>query len=256
MLILYTYPMIDIILEKLKLYNDDEKFKFEPIKHRYTYDGEYFTPVTQFISKFHEKFDEDFWSKSKAEEFDKTQEEILKDWKDLNDRANEIGTATHDWIEKYFKKIYQELPTDIDIINRINKFNVAYSKFLFKLTPVIFEQMVFSKKWKIAGTMDSIFLYNNKIIVLDWKTNGDFKDNDHPKGKYQKLLPPFEDFYKNHLNEYSIQVSLYALILKECGIDVDCGYLLHIGPDDEARIYKCVNMIPFLEKYLEETYTT
>jgi len=59
-----------------------------------------------------------------------------------------------------------------------------------------------------------------------------------------------------HLNEYSIQVSLYALILKECGIDVDCGYLLHIGPDDEARIYKCVNMIPFLEKYLEETYTT
>lgn len=245
--------MIDEILQKLKIYNDDKNFKFEPIKHKYTYAGEYFTPVTQFIGKFHEKFDENYWSKAKAEEFDKTQEEILKLWKEKNDRANEVGTATHDWIEKYFKKVYQQLPTDIDIINRINKFNVAYSKFLYKLTPVIFEQMVFSKKWKIAGTMDSIFLYKNKIIVFDWKTNGDFTHNDHPKGKYQKLLYPFDEYYKNHLNEYSIQVSLYALILRECGINVDAGYLLHIGTgEDEAQIYKCSNMIPLLEKYLNE----
>ena len=27
------------------------------------------------------------------------------EWKKLNDRANEIGTATHNWIENYFNQI-------------------------------------------------------------------------------------------------------------------------------------------------------
>ena len=54
---------VDSILDKLKFYNDDYKFKFDPIKHRYTYDGEYFIPVTQFISRFHEKFDSEFLMK-------------------------------------------------------------------------------------------------------------------------------------------------------------------------------------------------
>ena len=61
----------------------------------------------------------------------------------------------------------------------------------------------------------------------------------------------FEDFYKNHLNEYSIQVGLYALILKEWGFDIRGGYLVHIGPDDEAKLYPCVDMVTILEKYLE-----
>ncbi len=241
--------MIDV-LDKLNVYNSDLAFKFDPSKHRYTYNGESFISVTQFISLFHQKFDSDYWSKYKSEESGKSQEEILKEWKDLNDRANYIGTSTHNWIEGYFNRVYQELPVDIDVIDRINKFNIAYVKYLYKLTPIKFEQRIFSKKWKIAGMIDSLFLYKDKVIMIDWKTNKLFTDDDHYKGKFEKLLSPLDTFYKNHYNEYSIQVSLYRLILKEIGIDVKACYLLHIGPNEEAKMYTAKDFTSLLEPYL------
>lgn len=243
--------MVDIVLNKLKIFEDTE-FKFDPEIHKYSYYGETFISVTQFIQSFHDKFDTDYWANYKAEKRGVTKEEILKEWKSLNDRANEIGTALHNWVENYFNRVYQELPNDIDIIHRINKFNIAYSKYLYKLTPVIFEKRIFSKKWKIAGMIDSIFIYKDSIIILDWKTNKDFTDDSHPKGKYEKLLPPFDDYYKNHLTEYSIQVSLYRLILlEEADIDIKACYLLHIGPNMEAKMYQAIDFTKILKTHLD-----
>lgn len=237
------------VLNKLKMF-DDSNFTFDPVKHKYYLDGEHFISVTQFISKFHAKFDTEFWSKKKAEQAGVSQEEMLNEWKQLNDRANEIGTATHNWIENYYNGIYQNLPTDLDVIDRINKFNVAYAKWLYKLTPIKFEQRIFSRKWKIAGMMDSLFSYNGNVFILDWKTNKKFTHDEHEKGQFESLLEPFNDFFKNHLNEYSIQVSLYKLILREIGIDVKACYLLHIGPAEEAKMYKAHDLSDILEKYL------
>ena len=236
------------ILDKLKFY-DDVNFKFDPIKHGYTYKGKRFISVTQFISKFHTEFDTDYWSKYKSDELGKPQEEIINEWQDLNDRANFIGKETHSWIENYFNKLYQQLPIDVDIIDRINKFNIAYFKFLHKLEPIKFEQMLFSTKWEIAGMIDSIFLYKENVILIDWKTNKSFTDDDHYKGRFEKLLYPFSDYYKNHHNEYSIQVSLYRLILREIGIDIKACYLLHIGPDSEAKMYTARDFTSILEEY-------
>lgn len=242
--------MVDLILDKLKVF-EDEEFKFDPVWHKYTYKGQPFISVTQFIQLFHEKFDTEYWSKYKSEQLGKPQEEILKERKQLNDRANEIGSATHNWIENYFNRIYQELPTDIDVIDRINKFNIAYAKYLYKLKPIAFEVRIFSKKWKIAGTIDALFLYKDKIYIIDYKTNKKFTtDGDLEYRDF--LLPPFDKFYKTHLNEYSIQISLYTLILREHGFNISGGYLVHIGPDDEAKIHKCVDFTQILKKYLDE----
>ena len=238
----------DTIIDKLAYY-DNPQFKFDPIKHKYTLDGEGFISVTQFISRFHKKFDSDFWSKVKAEEAGVDQEKILMDWKIINDRSNEIGTGTHAWIENYFNRIYQEIPNDMDIVDRINKFNIIFAKQLYKLIPVKFEQRIFSSKWKIAGMIDSIFIYNDTIIIVDWKSNKKFTvDNTYG----EKLLYPFDNFDKCHLSEYSIQISLYALILSEIGIDVKYGILLHIGPDTEAKMYKCYDFKDKLSDYLTE----
>lgn len=239
------------VLKKLKIF-DDPNFKFDPIQHKYHLDGEHFISVTQFISKFHQKFDTEFWSKKKADDAGVSQDQILLEWKQLNDRANEIGTATHNWIENYYNGIYQQLPTDLDVIDRINKFNLAYAKWLYKLTPIKFEQRIFSRKWKIAGMMDSLFEFNGNVFILDWKTNKKFTHDEHEAGKFESLLEPFNDFFKNHLNEYSIQVSLYKLILREIGIDVKACYLLHIGPTEEAKMYKAHDLSDILETYLTE----
>ena len=241
--------MVQTIIDKLDVFNDPE-FKFDPIKHKYTYQGSHFISVTQFISRFHKEFDTDFWSKKKADERQIDQSEILKEWKVLNDRANEIGTATHLWLENYFKRKHQELPTDLDVIHRINKFNIIFAKHLHKLTPIKFEIMIFSKKWKIAGMIDSLFLYKDKLYIIDYKTNKKFTTDENLEFK-ESLLEPFESYFKSHMNEYSIQISLYSLILKEYGIDVNGGYLLHIGPEEEEpKIYRTIDMTNILEKYL------
>lgn len=238
--------MRESLLQKLEVYNDP-KFLFDPIKHKYTYEGDTFISVTQFISRFHKEFDSQYWSLRKSIDRNIPQSEIISEWKALNDRANEIGTATHNWIENYFNRIYQELPSDMDVIDRINKFNVIYATHLYKLTPIRLEQRIFSLRWKIAGMIDSLFLYKNKVLILDHKTNKKFTT----KSDYnEKLLPPFDAYDKCHLNEYSIQISLYSLILKEVGINVEVGYLLYIGPNSEAVIHKCLDFTSILEEYL------
>ena len=230
--------MRDELLQKLKCFEDPE-FKFDPGLHRYTYHGDVFQSVTQFIGQFHVPFDTEKWSKIKAEQAGVDQEEIKKEWKRLNDYANEIGTETHQWIEDYYNKIWREIPTNQDLLHRITKFNKIYSKQLHKLEPLAFEVRVFSKKWKKAGMIDSLFVKDGKIFILDWKTNKDFTNDSHPKGKYEKLLAPFDEYWKNHLNEYSIQLSMYAAILEEWGFEIGGAYLVHIGPGDEdAQIYK------------------
>lgn len=239
--------MKNFLLEKLEEFNDDN-FKFDPIKHRYTYDGVEYTSVTRFIQQFHKPFDQDYWSKYKAEQAGVPQEEILAKWQDLNDSANIIGTDTHQWIEDYFNQKWVPLPSNIELTHRINKFNIIYANILHKLEPIKFEVRIFSKKWNIAGMIDALFLYDNKIYILDYKTNKKFTTTN----KYNEyLLPPFENYLKSHLSEYSIQLSLYSIILEEWGFEVGGAYIVYIGPGDEpASIHKIIDMREILTKYL------
>jgi ATP-dependent exoDNAse (exonuclease V) beta subunit len=239
------------VVSKFKCFNDPN-FKFDPKYHKYTYNGKPYTSVTKFISNFHKPFEQDYWSQKKADKAGVPQDWILEDWKEKNDRANFVGHSTHAWIENYFKGLHQEIPSDLDIIDRINKFNVIFGKKIYKLTPITFELKIFSKIWPIAGTIDSIFMYNNKLFIVDWKTNSNFSHDEHPKGTYEKLLNPFTELWKNHLNEYSIQVSLYSLILEEWGFDIRGAYLVHIGPDSEAAMYKAVDLKEQLKSYLPQ----
>lgn len=241
------------IINKLTVFNDPD-FKFDPVYHKYTYKGKRFISVTQLISKFHKPFETDHWSKVKAEESGVPQEFILEQWKKLNEYANELGTATHNWIENYFNQIWQPLPDNLDVTSRINKFNILYAQKLHKLEPVKFEQRVFSLKWRIAGMIDSIFIYKDKIFILDWKTNKKFTTDESDWGKSESLLKPFDKFYKNHQTEYSIQLHLYKAILKQYGINVDSCYLVHIGPDGPAEMYKTKDMTETIEIYLDSIF--
>lgn|SRR5574343_162610 len=243
--------MIRETLNKLQIFNDPN-FKFDPKYHKYTLDNIPYISVTKFISRFHKEFDTEYWSKKKSEDLGVDQEELKKEWKRLNDYANDVGHQTHNWIENYYNGVHQPLPINLDVIDRINKFNMIHAKHLWKLDPVKFEVRVFSKRWKIAGMIDSIFIRNGKLYILDWKTNKKF-DDDSSK-RYNKLLAPFEDYYENQHNEYSIQISLYCLILEEYGFEVGGAYLVHIGPDQEAQLHKVIDMRELLRGYLDTVW--
>lgn len=238
------------ILNKLKIYDDDPNFHFDEPSHTYTYGDAIFTSVTTFLARFHKTFDKEFMSKRSAEKRGIPQEEVLKEWQDKADRACELGTEVHLWIENYLNGVYQKLPTDLDIIDRINKFNVIYAKHLHKLDIIKCEQRIFSKDKLIAGMIDSLFIFKNNVFIIDHKTNGKMTTDEDTK--YNKLLYPFSNYWQNSLNEYSIQQSLYSLILEEIGIEIKACYLLYIGPDNPGKLYKCVDFRKELREYFNK----
>ena len=235
--------------DRLEVFKDKE-FVFNEVAHRYYYRDTELTSVTKYISRFHKKFDEDFWAKKRSEKTGVPVEEILLEWKLGAKTSTDLGTSVHKWIENYYNGVHQELPSDIEAVRRINKFNLFWAKYLKNFEPVVFELKVFSSELGLAGTIDSIFLKGDIPLIIDWKSNKKFTTDESGEKCWEKLLPPFQDWCKTHLNEYSIQISLYRLILEGMGIIIPSGYLVHLGPEgDEAKIYKCHDYLPILREH-------
>jgi ATP-dependent exoDNAse (exonuclease V) beta subunit len=228
-----TKPTIDWY-QKLNQFKNDE-FKFFEAEHEYKYKGKKFESVTTFISQFHEKFDSDYWSQIKAEERGITQQEILAEWKAKADRSCDLGTMVHEYAEyKCAGKEPKEV-TDEEVKKRIISLEEIFETKLKKFIPVAQEIKVFSPKLKLAGTIDGLFEYKQKLVVGDYKTNEKFTtDSDKC---YKKLNPPFQNRWENKLNEYSIQVSMYRLILEEWGIETEAAFLIHIPPVGKSNFH-------------------
>lgn len=230
---------------------DDPSFKFDEASHKYTYCDknsgkiiQRFRSVTNFIDQFKEPFDSDYWAKKKAKERGITKKAILLEWKEKRDSSAQMGTTIHKWIEDFYSNLKKspKMPKDEVLIERIEKFKDLHDKRLHKLKPIFQEKRVFSRKWGIAGTLDGLFEFNGIPRIGDWKTNKEFLTDDDFKGRFKKLLYPFEDLYDNSLNVYSIQVSLYRLIIEEeTGIDLGDGFIGWIGPN-KVKLYKVLDL--------------
>lgn len=241
--------------KKLEIF-DDSNFKFNEAKHLYTYNKENFESVTTFIKNFYEPFNSEYWSKRKAQERGITQDAILKEWQNKADVACDMGTEVHLYIEHYFNEPSEDISHRFyneETLKRIDKFNELLKPRFEGLIPLKQELRIFSKKYKLAGTIDALFLYNGKLMIVDWKTNGKLRtDKDR---NFSKMKFPFESEWENEMNKYSIQTSIYSLILEEYGIDVPSAAIAYIPPSEqEPRIYQCKNYKPQLRKYFKQKY--
>lgn len=250
-------------IEKRLEFFRDNNFTFDEESHTYRYSGTKYDSVTTYLKNFKIPFDRDYWSKKKAEERGVDVSVILQEWQSKANDATSLGTKVHKFIEDFWSGSNPELPEPgTPYRERVDKFMEIYDRKLKVLVPLKSELKVFSRKWRLAGTIDQPFLFWDEsrqkmfLIIGDWKTNGDFKHDDHPKGRYKKLLRPFSTLWENNLNEYSIQISLYRLILEdEVGIETESGFLCHIGPDDKAKIYPAKDLREPLKAYLDQNRT-
>jgi hypothetical protein len=249
------------IERKLEVFKDT-KFTFDEPSHTYRYNGSKFDSVTTFIKNFKVPFDREFWSKKKAEERGVDPSVILEEWNQKSTKAMGIGTKVHKFIEDYLSGDSPEIPDNPEVKERVEKFLEFHERKLNVFHPLKSELKVFSKKWRLSGTIDQPFLFwDDKkdmpfLVIGDWKTNGEFKDDNHPKGKYKKLLRPFSHLYENNHNEYSIQISLYRLILEEeAGIQTESGFLCHIGPEGPPKLYPTKDLRDPLRAYLNDNRT-
>jgi hypothetical protein len=251
-----TEHFCEQVRRKLKIFKSSD-FVFDEPSHTYTYLGEKFDSVTTYIKNFKEPFNSNYWAGVKAAERGITKDEILREWKQKADTAGDLGTDVHKWIEDFWNGSKPPYPLHEETLLRVQKFESLYESKLHFFAPIASEVKVFSKRWRLAGTIDQLFAFWDhkqsrfRVVVGDWKTNKEFKTPDMKGGTYKKLLRPFSDLYENHLSEYSIQLSLYRLILAESSVETDSAFLCHIGPNDPAKIYPAYDLRERLGFYLD-----
>lgn len=245
-----TKNLINEIKEKIKVF-DDDNFIFEEEAHKYTYEGKELISVTTFLENFITPFDEEYWSKKKADDRGVDQQVVLNEWAVTRDYACDLGTEVHEYIEFFYAddiKVYE----NEEVNDRIKKFHTIYDSRLNVLEPVVSELRMFDIEWGLAGTFDQLYTYNGNIIMADWKTNKKIKtDKDYCFGW---LKYPFNRYKENEFNKYSIQISLYRLMLKRMtGINIDYGFVCHIPEKGDAKIYKLKDFTKELELYFKQS---
>lgn len=233
------------ILERLSMFNG---ITLDEQTHTYYKDNKIYTSVSHKIKNFIEDFDTNTIAERTAIKRGVEKQDLIDLWEAERDYSNWLGDFIHKWIEDYYNKVYRELPNDPHLINRINKFNNMFASHLHKLTPIAFEKIVYLEDKKIAGTIDSLFLFKGKLYMIDWKTNKRIKtDGDL---HYKMMLPPFGHQKENELNKYSLQQSMYSIMLERVGLKIEKKLICYLGKT-ESKFLVCKDYESLLKKQIK-----
>ena len=217
--------------------------------HSYWIDEERLTSVTQYLSKFKQPFDTDRWSKHSAAKEGVSQQTILERWDQKSKISLEKGTIVHNAAELILKGEavdLDSLPVEVKAIH--NFWKLLTEKYQAKALKT--EWIVGDQKAKIAGRVDAIIQFIRDGVpttsILDWKT-GTIKMNNH----FGKMKPPFADYDDCAFNHYSIQLSLYRLILEHnLGIKMDHGLIVNATDNGQLRPVKARDFRSKLERLI------
>lgn len=231
------------MINKRKLRDEiKQKFKdleFDEICHKYYIPSK---PHVKLISatsivKSYENFDKEYWSKKKAEEYNTTQEEILKEWELRSKIATENGSRIHKYLENKSLNLGVK---DIDVKEYKSTLISLYRYLAGKYKFICSELKMYDPDLGVSGTCD-VLAYNletNKLALIDYKTGKpilrdsyiDKKTGEEKKTNF-RLKEPFNHLPNTNFFKYSIQLSIYRLILLRAGYQVDELKLIHIDKD-------------------------
>jgi len=231
--------------------------------HKYYVDGKELISVTTLIHQYQEKFDEEYWSDIKSNEYLIDNYLIKRGWNFINKKGTLKGSIIHDYAENLFQNKIFKYPKD-EIINtfgfdpiwdeyvitkkHVDKF---YSDSYGKLIPIRTEFVVYDKESLIGGMLDALF-YNvkyNEIQIFDWKTNKNFTKS----CKNKHLLNELEFIEDCDLNIYSLQLSLYKYIIeKNTNIKLGKSYIVWFSHNNPSyEIIEVKDMSFYVKKIIQ-----
>ena len=204
--------------------------------------GHIYLPHYMSGSRFPRKFFKQFTDEDKERvldyyerEKDVKREDVEKTWEMKADIATGYGTAIHAAVELYYN--HHRVGEKIKGKDGINK---AYSKNPFfayivkslveDLGPGRFlaEEFIWHEGLRFCGAIDILEVVDkNTVIIHDEKTNDSVL-----KKVYQEKDSPFKkDVDNTQLGEYWLQLSFYAYILKQHGINTKELQIHHLDPE-------------------------
>lgn len=164
-------------------------------KGYYTIDGELYVSSTTVLQVIDKPFLRFWYGAKGTEECNRVMEE-----------ASEIGTGTHQMIEDYTNG--RDVIT-LDILTFNDPIDTAFSAFVqwTEDNDIIFlmtEKIVYSHKYKFAGTMDLLAIVNGVLCLIDFKTSKRFSQ--------ENVLQ--EEAYRVALTEMGYQKPEQLMVLR------------------------------------------
>lgn len=221
-----------------------------------------------------EPFDEQLQAARYAEKHGQTAEYWIRQWRCNAFRATTLGTKTHEFGESlgYLRAGHPELirssikaqyNDQYGYLAPIHPKEEAVVKFMDDMPScyhlVLNEAKVYSGKNPdpgrnlkelICGTFDMLYYYDGGgdpsragFMIFDYKTNGSLT-SDYNRKYGRMLLPPFADLTEEDLSLYTIQLSLYALMLEDVGIPVIARRIVWLNEEG----YEIIRMSDVSEK--------
>jgi hypothetical protein len=199
---------------KLSFSDWNTSLGFDEKSHTYAKDetgnSEYIS-VTTLIERFF-PFDLKRYIERKAEEENRTEEDVLDEYLLMRDEAAEKGTYLHNQIECFLKQ--HNFDTDS---KEFELFRDFYNKEIKPRNLLFFdaERMIVSEKYNVAGTIDCLFKKENKdeYVMLDWKRSKKLVIDGRPRiFGYGYALSELNTLDNSSYNRYCLQQNIYKHI--------------------------------------------
>lgn len=216
----------------------------DSVNHGYRIGDKNLVSVTTLLKSITPEFDKDGVSLKMAERSGVTQAEILRQWEEKGARSRDKGTRVHQYVEDVMDgKVDPILQRVNDRVPEMEAFDKAWTKLRAELDAKMVKQefVVGDEEFGVAGRVDNLMSilppkYKSRLAcVFDWKTGKLDTEN-----RFERLLPPFDAYDSCKLNLYSIQLSLYRLILErnKPEITLSDGYILHLRDDGTYQLHR------------------
>ena len=236
--------------KKFKFDGWNSSIAFDEESHKYihpkdeTGNAEYIS-VTTLIERFF-PFDLKRYIERKAEEENRTEDDVLDEYLLMRDEAAEKGTYLHNQIECFLKQ--EKFDSDSSEFELFLEF---YNKEIKPRNLLFFdaERMIFSDKYNVAGTIDCLFKKTNKdeYVMLDWKRSKKLIIDGRPRiFGYGYALSELSSLDNSSFNRYCLQQNIYKHIAEtEYGMKISSMKLVVLHENYSA--YHVVD-VPIMKK--------
>ena len=218
--------------------------------HRYVLHGNSLPSVSNVAHRFvREPFDEQRQAVRYAERHGETPQHWIQQWRQNSFRAKTLGTKTHAYgeslgylragmPERICPSMLPQYMPEFGYLAPLHPKEEAVLKFMDEMPRsmhlVLNEAMAYSGKnpcpernlkEQLAGTFDMLYYQDGSdgqpegFVILDYKTNVNLV-NDYNRKWGRVLREPFADMTEEDLSIYTVQLSLYALMLQDIGIPI------------------------------------
>jgi len=193
-----------------------------------------FRSPTGILEEFKEHFDSVYQSKRyvKKHKLDITWEELMEQWAEKGRKASDEGTTLHAYSEALWNGWGMEKP-DLPKADLVDEMFAELSK-TYSLVKT--ELLVYSTVVKLAGQVDLLVKdKNNDLFLMDYKFlkgSIDKKSWFNPRTrKYKFMKGPFSHLHDCKLSHYSIQMSMYQMLMGKVGEKIKNKVLIVVTPD-------------------------